>query len=179
MKKRRIVLADIEGYYAGSLHKDIPEYQPIKIAHAIVTQGGHTLRMSGYPAIGPNGIIGKSDMRVQTLQALDYVKRTVEAGGATWNDIVHMTFFFTDRAKFHREAIPARVEFFGKHSKDGLLPCITSIGVSALMHPDMLIEIEATAVWDNKPVALKRRSRSVAARGRATKVPRRKREPRV
>ena len=99
----------------ATLHEDIPEYQTIKIAHAIVTQGGHTLRMSGYPAIGPDGIIGKGDMRVQTLQALEYVKRTVEAGGATWDDIVHMTFFFTDRDKFHREAIPARVEFFGKH----------------------------------------------------------------
>ncbi|MCC6534343.1 MAG: RidA family protein [Burkholderiales bacterium] len=150
MEKRRIVLADIEQFYAGSLHKDIPEYRPIKIAHAIVTTGGSTLRMSGYPAIGPDGIIGKGDMRVQTLQALEYVKRTVEAGGARWDDIVHMTFFFTDRERFHREAVPARVEFFGKHSKRGALPCITSIGVSALMHPDMLIEVEATAVWEPK-----------------------------
>ncbi len=111
-------------------------------------RGGNTLRMSGYPAIGPNGIIGRGDMRVQTLQALEYVKRTVEAGGARWSDIVHMTFFFTDREKWHREAIPARVEFFAKHSPSGELPCITSIGVASLMHPDMLIEIEATAVWE-------------------------------
>ena len=148
MEKRRIVLPDIERFYAGSLHNDIPEYKTVKIAHALVTKGGYTLRMSGYPAIGPQGIIGKGDMGVQTLQALEYVKRTVEAGGATWDDIVHMTFFFTDREKFHREAIPARVEFFARHAKGGLLPCITSIGVSALMHPDMLIEVEATAVWD-------------------------------
>ena len=148
MEKRRIVLPDIERVYAGSLHKDVPEYKPIRIAHAVVTRGGNTLRMSGYPAIGPDGIIGKGDMRVQTLQALDYVKRTVEAAGATWDDIVHMTFFFTDREKWHREAIPARVEFFGKHSKDGELPCITAIGVASLMHPDMLIEVEATAVWE-------------------------------
>ena len=67
---------------------------------------------------------------------------------ARWSDIVHMTFFFTDREKWHREAIPARVEFIGKHSPDGELPCITSIGVASLMHPDMLIEIEATAVWE-------------------------------
>ena len=147
MEKHRIVLPDIEQFYARTLHADIPEYQPIKIAHAIVTQGGKTLRMSGYPAIGPNGIIGKHDMRVQTLQALEYVKRTVEAGGAAWDDIVHMTFFFTDREKWHREAIPARIAFFQKHSKTGELPCITSIGVASLMHPDMLIEVEATAVW--------------------------------
>ena len=148
MEKRRIVLPEIEQFYAGSLHKEIPEYKPIKIAHAIVTRGGNTLRMSGYPAIGRDGIIGKGDMRVQTLQALDYVKRTVEAAGATWDDIVHMTFFFTDREKWHRDAIPARVEFFERHSKSGELPCITSIGVASLMHPDMLIEIEATAVWE-------------------------------
>jgi hypothetical protein len=134
MKKRRIVLPDIEAFYRGTLHKDIPEYKPIRIAHAIVTSGGNTLRMSGYPAIGPDGIIGKGDM--------------VVAGGAQWSDIVHMTFYFTDREKWHRDAIPARVEFFAKHSPDGELPCITSIGVASLMHPDMLIEIEATAVWE-------------------------------
>jgi enamine deaminase RidA (YjgF/YER057c/UK114 family) len=148
MKKRRIVLPDVEQFYAGSLHKDIPEYKPIRIAHAIVTNGGNTLRMSGYPSIGRDGIIGKGDMRVQTLQALEYVKRTVEAGGAMWDDIVHITFFFTDREKWHRDAIPARVEFFNKHSTTGELPCITSVGVATLMHPDMLIEIEATAVWE-------------------------------
>ena len=148
MEKRRIVIPEIEQFYRSTLHKDIPEYQPIRIAHAIVTRGGNTLRMSGYPAIGPDGIIGKGDMRVQTLQALAYVKRTVEAGGGTWDDIVHMTFYFTDREKWHREAIPARVEFFTQHARSGELPCITSIGVASLMHPDMLIEIEATAVWE-------------------------------
>ena len=84
-----------------------------------------SLRMSGYPAIGPDGIIGKGNMHLQTLTALDYVKRTVEAAGAKWSDVVHMTFYFTDRDKWHREAIPARVEFFAKHSPDGELPCIT------------------------------------------------------
>ena len=167
MEKRRIVLPDIERFYAGTLHKDIPEYKPIKIAHAIVTKGGNTLRMSGYPAIGPEGIIGKGDMGVQTLQALDYVKRTVEAAGATWDDIVHMTFFFTDREKWHRQAIPARVEFFQQHAKNGELPCITSIGVSALMHPDMLIEIEATAVWDRKPARRRTANAKTPRRRRA------------
>ena len=166
MEKRRIVLPDVERFYAGTLHNDIPEYKTVRIAHALVTKGGYTLRMSGYPAIGPDGIIGKGDMRVQTLQALEYVKRTVEAGGATWDDIVHMTFFFTDREKFHREAIPARVEFFGKHAKGGLLPCITSIGVSALMHPDMLIEVEATAVWEKKRARRKHVTAKTARRRR-------------
>jgi enamine deaminase RidA (YjgF/YER057c/UK114 family) len=148
MEKRIVILPEIEKCYAGSLHRDIPEYQPIHIAHAIVTRGGNTLRMSGYPAIGPNGIIGKGDMRVQTLQALDYVRQTIETAGATWDDIVHMLFYFTDREAFHRQGVPARVEYFKQHSKTGQLPCITSIGVASLMHRDMMIEVEATAVWE-------------------------------
>jgi len=175
MKKRRIVLPEIEQYYAGSLHRDIPEYKTIKIAHAIVTQGGNTLRMSGYPAIGPNGIIGKGDMKAQTLRALDYVKRTVEAGGAIFADIVHMTFFFTDREKFHREAVPARVEFFQKHLPNGQLPCITSIGVSALMHPDMLIEVEATAVWEPKTASRRKAVAKRVPRARPARAALRKR----
>ena len=75
MERRRIVLPEIERFYSRTLHDSIPEYEPIRIAHAIVTRGGYTLRMSGYPAIGPDGVIGKGDMRAQTLQALEYVKR--------------------------------------------------------------------------------------------------------
>ncbi len=148
MEKRVFFLPEIENYYAATLHKDVPEYKPIKIAHAIVTRGGQTLRMSGYPAIGPNGIIGKGDMHAQTLQALDYVRLTVEKAGGTWDDIVHMLFYFTDREAFHRKAVPARIEFFAKHCKSGKLPCITAVGVASLMHVDMMIEVEATAVWD-------------------------------
>jgi enamine deaminase RidA (YjgF/YER057c/UK114 family) len=143
-----IKLAHIEQYYDATLSPLIPEYKGTSIAHGVVTTGRKTLRMSGYPAIGPNGIIGRDDMRAQTLQALEYVRQTVEAGGATWDDIVHLLFYFTDREAFHRRAVPARLEFCEMHSLDKRLPCITSIGVAALMHPDMMIEIEATAVWD-------------------------------
>lgn len=143
-----IRLPDIERYYAATLTPLIPEYKGTSIAHGVVTTGRKTLRMSGYPAIGPNGIIGRNDMRTQTLQALEYVRQTVEVAGATWDDVVHILFYFTDREAFHRDAVPARLTFFQTHSRQTQLPCVTSVGVSMLMHPDMMIEIEATAVWD-------------------------------
>lgn len=143
-----IMLPEIERYYDATLTPAIPEYRGTKIAHGVVSTGRKTLRMSGYPAIGPNGIIGRGDMRVQVLQALDYVLKTVEAAGASWDDVVHVLFYFTDREAFHRHAVPARLQFFAEHSKAKLTPCITSIGVAGLMHPDMMIEVEATAIWD-------------------------------
>jgi enamine deaminase RidA (YjgF/YER057c/UK114 family) len=72
----------------------------------------------------------------------------LQAAGASWDDIVHMTFYFTDRDQFWSKCISARIEFFKKHSNSGRMPCVTSVGVTGLMHPDMMIEIEAIAVFD-------------------------------
>ena len=116
-------------------------------AHAIVTEGGKTLRVSGFPAISMQGVVGKNDIGVQTTQALKHLLTTLEAAGASWDDIVHMTFYYTDRDQFWAKCIPARIEFFKKHSKTGQMPCVTSVGVTSLMHPDMMIEIEIVAVF--------------------------------
>jgi enamine deaminase RidA (YjgF/YER057c/UK114 family) len=134
--------------YIASLTPIIPEYKPIAIAHAVVTDGRKTLRMSGWPALSKDGIVGRGDMRAQTLCAMDYVRQTVETAGATWDDIIHLLFYFVDREKWWREALPARTEFIQKHSKSGRSPCVTAVNVAGLMHPDMLIEVEATAVFD-------------------------------
>ena len=57
--KQFIELPGLRQAYMATLTPIIPEYKPISIAHAVVSEGGKTLRMSGWPAIGPNGIIGK------------------------------------------------------------------------------------------------------------------------
>jgi enamine deaminase RidA (YjgF/YER057c/UK114 family) len=62
--------------------------------------------------------------------------------------VIHVLFYFTNRDAFHRHAVPVRKAFFERHSNRKQTPCITAVGVSCLMHPDMLIEVEVTAVWD-------------------------------
>jgi len=150
MKRTYVILPEVQKMYDGTLLQILPDYGfgKRKLPHAVVTEGGKTLRMSGYPAISEKGVIGKGDMGVQTTQALELVRLTVERAGGTWDDIIHIIFYFTDRKQFHEKALPARWEFFRKNSKTGEYPCITSVGVTELMHPDFLIEIEATAVFD-------------------------------
>ncbi len=150
MKRTNINLPEVEKMYDATLLEILPDYGfgGRNLPHAVVTEGGKTLRMSGFPAISEKGVLGKGDMGVQTAQALELVKLTIERAGGTWDDIIHIIFYFTDRKQFHEKALPARWEFFKKHSKTGVSPCITSIGVTELMHPDMMIEIEATAVFD-------------------------------
>ena len=150
MKRTDIHLPEVKEMYDKTLlGGPIPAYGfgGRGFAHAVVTEGGKTLRMSGFPAISREGVVGKGDLGVQTTQALEHVLATLESAGATWDDIVHMIFYFTDREHFWAKCIPARIAFFQKHSKAGRLPCVTSVGVTALMHPDMMIEIEATAVY--------------------------------
>jgi len=147
MTKQFFEFADAVEAYKGSVASFIPEYTPVRIAHAVVTEGGRTLRMSGWPAISKNGIVGVGDMGEQMTAALTHVLRTVQGVGATWDDVVHLLIYFTDREKFWRQGVPARSAFIAKHSKGKQTPCITSIGASGLMHPDMLVEVEATAVF--------------------------------
>ena len=147
MEKKFYEFPEAVEAYMGSVASFIPEYSPVRIAHAAVTTGGRTLRMSGWPAIGKKGIVGVGDMGQQMTAALTHCLRTVEVCGATWDDVIHLMIYFTDREKFWREGVPARSDFIQRHTKKKQTPCITSVGVSALMHPDMLIEVEATAVF--------------------------------
>lgn len=149
MERKNIHIPEITEMYDNTL-LSTTEYgfgKGVGFAHAVVTEGGRTLRMSGYPAISKDGIVGKGDMGVQVVQALDHIKTTLEAAGATFDDVVHIIFYFTDRDQFWKKVVPARKEWFRKVSKTGQAPCITSVGVTALMHPDMMIEVEATAVF--------------------------------
>ena len=147
MEKKYYYLPWAAEAYKGTNSVDIPEYAPVRIAHAVTFTGGTTLRMSGWPAIGPNGMVGKGDMAAQVTEALNHCLRTVEDAGGTWDNVIHLMIYFTDREAFWRHGLPARSAFLNKHSKTDDRPCITAVGVPALMHPDMLVEVEATAVF--------------------------------
>lgn len=148
MKKTYYHFPEVLEAYRGSLLPQIPQWEGISISDAVVTEGGKTLRMSGYPALTKDGIAHKGDMYGQAWLAMDYVRMTVEKAGGTWDDIIHLIFYFTDREKWWSEALRARKDYFAKHSKTDKRPCVTAVGVAGLMHPEMLIEVEATAVFD-------------------------------
>ncbi len=151
VERTNITIPEVVDMYKESVMTVAPNFgfgNNVGIGHAVVTEGGKTLRMSGYPAISTEGIVGKGDMGAQMTQALENVRMTVEEAGATVDDIVHFIFYFTDRDQFWNKGVPARGTFFQKYSKTKELPCVTSIMVAGLMTPDMMIEVEATAVFD-------------------------------
>jgi 2-iminobutanoate/2-iminopropanoate deaminase len=79
------------------------------------------------------------DIRRETRQALNNVKRILEGCGATMADVVRTTVYLTDVGNF-AAMNEVYAEFFGEAK-----PARTTIGVAALPLPGAAVEIDAIA----------------------------------
>ena len=129
-------MATIEKFTATGVF-DPPTYtQGIK-----VTQAQTILILSGQVAYTSDGKPDcRGDFKGQARGAYAAIRALVEAQGGTMANVVKITTYLTDMN--HRaELAPVREEFFGKKG-----PASTMVQISALAHPDWMIEIEAIAV---------------------------------
>jgi len=106
-----------------------------------IAQPGRMVFIAGQTASDPEGkVVGIADARAQTRHILEKIKRAVEAAGGTINDVVAMSVFTTD-VRYHRDINEARREMLGAN-----FPTSTMVQVVALARPELLLEINATAV---------------------------------
>lgn len=80
----------------------------------------------------------------QLRQTFLNIRAVVEAGGGRVEDIVRLTWYVTDIQSYRdslREIGPIYREVFGRH-----FPAMAVVAVTALVEPQALLEIEATAV---------------------------------
>jgi enamine deaminase RidA (YjgF/YER057c/UK114 family) len=82
------------------------------------------------------------DMRAQITQAMDNLETVLREAGAGLSDVVRLNFYTTDVDGFF-EAHDAVV---GRLAGAGCQPASTLLGVASLAFPELLVEIEATAV---------------------------------
>ena len=112
-------------------------------SHAVSSRRKRTIYIAGQLASNMAGeVVGKGDMRAQMRQVGENIKAALTAAGATLDDIVATSTFVTDWSKF-RECLDVRQEYLGA------LPTSTTVQVSALAHPDFMIEISAIAMIDD------------------------------
>ena len=82
------------------------------------------------------------DMRAQVEQALDNVEVVLKTAGLSLSDVVRLNYYTTNVDDFF-----AAYEVVLRRLKDaGIQPSSTLLGVTRLAFPELLIEIEATAV---------------------------------
>lgn len=98
---------------------------------------------SGQTSVDENGApVNAGDMAAQVTQALDNLEAVLTKAGMTLQNVVRLNVYTTDVDAILGAfgAIPERLGAAGSKQATTLL------GVAKLFHPDIMVELEATAV---------------------------------
>jgi enamine deaminase RidA (YjgF/YER057c/UK114 family) len=108
-----------------------------------VAGGGRVVFVSGQVARDEAGnTVGAGDMRAQIEQVGKNLEACLKAAGASLSDIVKTVTYVTDIDEFFKHT-DIRMRYLG-----AALGASTTVEVSRLAGPDLMVEIEAIAVVD-------------------------------
>ncbi|MFF7247507.1 RidA family protein [Embleya sp. NPDC008237] len=108
----------------------------------VVTGTGRLVAVSGQVAFDEDGnLVGKGDPGAQARQVFENLRRCLAAAGATFDDVIKLTYFLTDVG--HLPAVRAARDEFVDTTRP---PASSAVQVGALFLPDLLLEVEAFAL---------------------------------
>ena len=124
--------------------------QPTPYHHVAVGTGSRHVHVSGQVARSGDGTpVAADDLAGQVAQALRNTAAALSGAGAGFDDVLRLTFFVT---RWEPEMIGAFMSGVEQVADElGLrlpMPPSSLIGVDSLFEPDVLVEIEATAILD-------------------------------
>lgn len=121
--------------HIGKPVRGVPVSQAVK--------AGKMLFVSGMPPFGQGGEIAVGDFPAQMKQVMENLTRVLKSSGAGWDRVVKTTVYLTrfeDFAEMNRT--------YASYFPSGNYPARTTVVVSALPHPDFLLEIECEALLE-------------------------------
>jgi enamine deaminase RidA (YjgF/YER057c/UK114 family) len=122
--------------------------QPVPYHHVAIGTGTRQVHVAGQTARDADGApLASGDLAGQVAHALRSTHAGLQAAGADFADVVRLTFYVTGWTPDKIEPFLAGVERVTDEL--GLprpMPPASLIGVAHLFEPDVLVEVEATAV---------------------------------
>ncbi|MEU9592324.1 Rid family hydrolase [Streptomyces sp. NPDC048193] len=124
--------------------------QPVPYHHVAVGTGAKHVHVSGQVARQADGApVAPGDLAGQVAQALRNTAVGLAGAGAAFADVLRLTFYVTQWAPEKIGDFMAGVEAVAEEiGLPAPMPPASLIGVEYLFEPDVLVEVEATAILD-------------------------------
>lgn len=110
------------------------------VGYSRAVKVGNVIEIAGTTAVENGEVFGVNNAYAQTKIILEIIEKALLEAGGSLKDVVRTRMFVTDISRWE-EYGKAHGEYFRM-----IKPVTSMIEVKSLIDPDMLIEIEATAI---------------------------------
>jgi enamine deaminase RidA (YjgF/YER057c/UK114 family) len=115
-----------------------------KVGYCRAVKMGNVIEVAGTTAFRDGRLIGQGDAYLQAAEIFKIIEQALQSAGASLKDVVRTRVYLKNIHDW--EAVgKAHGEVFSM-----IKPASTMLAVSDFVHPDMLVEIEATAIMSGE-----------------------------